>query len=70
MDRWESVNKANVFNKNYKKGFAQNRFKREQFKNITESSQFKRWFGDWQNDPKHASRVVNAAESLSVTSSI
>lgn len=36
MDRWESVNKANVFNKNYKKGFAQNRFKREQFKNITE----------------------------------
>ena len=40
------------------------------FKNITESLQFKRWFGDWQKDPKHASRVVNAAESLSVTSSI
>lgn len=40
------------------------------FKNVTESSQFERWFGDWQNDPKHASKVVNAAESLSVTSSI
>ena len=29
------------------------------FENVTESSQFKRWFGDWQNDPKHASKVVN-----------
>ena len=25
----------------------------------TESQQFKRWFGDWQNDPAHASKVVN-----------
>lgn len=24
------------------------------------SQQFKRWFGDWQNDPAHASKVVNA----------
>ena len=26
----------------------------------TESQQFKRWFGDWQNDPQNASKVVNA----------
>lgn len=34
MDRWESVKQAEVFQKNNKKGFAQNRFKREQFKKI------------------------------------
>lgn len=27
---------------------------------VTQSQQFKRWFGDWQNDPAHASKVVNA----------
>ena len=27
--------------------------------NVTESQQFKRWFGDWQNDPAKASKVVN-----------
>ena len=26
----------------------------------TQSKQFKRWFGDWQNDPQNASKVVNA----------
>lgn len=26
----------------------------------TQSQQFKRWFGDWQNDPANASKVVNA----------
>lgn len=26
---------------------------------VTESQQFKRWFGDWQNDPANASKVVN-----------
>ena len=25
----------------------------------TESSQFKRWFGDWQNNPARASKAVN-----------
>ena len=30
------------------------------FENVTESKQFKRFFGDWQNDPKNASKVVNA----------
>lgn len=35
MDRWESVKKAKVFQKNDRKSFAQNRFKREQFKQIT-----------------------------------
>lgn len=25
----------------------------------TQSRQFKRWFGDWQNDPANASKVVN-----------
>ena len=25
----------------------------------TQSQQFKRWFGDWQNDPANASKVVN-----------
>lgn len=34
MDRWESVKDAEVFAKNHKKGFAPNRFKREQFKQI------------------------------------
>ena len=34
MDRWQSVKDASVFSKNTKKGFAQNRFTREQFKNI------------------------------------
>lgn len=34
IDRWESVKDAKVFQKNYRKGFAQNRFEREQFKNI------------------------------------
>ena len=28
--------------------------------NFTQSLQFKRWFGDWQNDPQKASKVVNA----------
>lgn len=26
---------------------------------VTESQQFKRWFGDWQNNPENASKVVN-----------
>ena len=25
----------------------------------TQSQQFKRWFGDWQNHPESASKVVN-----------
>ena len=29
-------------------------------KNDTESQQFKRWFGDWQNHPGNASKIVNA----------
>lgn len=29
-------------------------------KNVTQSQQFKRWFGDWQNHPDSASKVVNA----------
>ena len=28
--------------------------------NVTESQQFKRWFGDWQRHPHNASKVVNA----------
>ena len=28
--------------------------------NVTQSKQFKRWFGDWQNHPENASKVVNA----------
>lgn len=27
--------------------------------NVTQSQQFKRWFGDWQNHPESASKVVN-----------
>lgn len=26
---------------------------------VTQSQQFKRWFGDWQNDPENASKIVN-----------
>ena len=29
-------------------------------RNQTESDNFKRWFGDWQNDPANASKVMNA----------
>lgn len=29
-------------------------------KNQTETENFKKWFGDWQNDPASASKVVNA----------
>ena len=29
------------------------------FKNVVETQQFKRWFGDWQNNPKKASKIVN-----------
>lgn len=28
-------------------------------RNQTESKEFKQWFGDWQNDPANASKVVN-----------
>ena len=28
--------------------------------NVTQSQQFKRWFGDWQNHPESASKVMNA----------
>ena len=35
MERWRSVKDAPVFQRNYKKGFAQNRFRREEFKNIS-----------------------------------
>lgn len=34
LDRWKSVKNAQVFQKNDKKGFAQNRFTREQFEKI------------------------------------
>ncbi|MDY4255987.1 MAG: hypothetical protein SOX69_09755, partial [Oscillospiraceae bacterium] len=27
---------------------------------VTQSLQFKRWFGDWQNHPENASKIVNA----------
>lgn len=30
------------------------------FSSVTETLQFKRWFGDWQNHPENASKVVNA----------
>ena len=29
------------------------------FGNVTQSQQFKRWFGDWEKNPKTASKVVN-----------
>ena len=28
-------------------------------KNVTQSQQFKRWFGDWEKNPHTASKVVN-----------
>ena len=45
------------------------RFSEKVNMNISEnvqSQQFKRWFGDWQNDPAHASKVVNADGTLKV----
>lgn len=32
---------------------------KSKFKNITETQQFKRWFGDWQKHPELASKIVN-----------
>ena len=34
MDRWQSVKDSKVFEKNSQKGFAQNRFQKEEFKQI------------------------------------
>lgn len=34
--------------------------------NVTKTQQFKRWFGDWENHPKAASKVVNADGSPKV----
>ena len=33
-------------------------FVNTKFENVTQTQQFKRWFGDWQKDPKRASKVV------------
>lgn len=33
---------------------------KSRFSDITLSQQFKRWFGDWQNHPENASKIVNA----------
>ena len=35
-------------------------FVNTKFENVTQTQQFKRWFGDWQKNPKRASKVVNA----------
>lgn len=32
---------------------------KKKFENVTQTQQFKRWFGDWENDPSNASKVVN-----------
>lgn len=29
------------------------------FRNVTQTKQFKRWFGDWETHPETASKVVN-----------
>jgi len=31
-----------------------------QVDDVTKSLQFTRWFGDWQNSPEKASKIVNA----------
>jgi len=33
-------------------------FVNTKFENVTQTQQFKRWFGDWQKNPKRASKVV------------
>lgn len=33
---------------------------KQKLNNVTQSQQFKRWFGDWKNHPESASKVVNA----------
>ena len=35
-------------------------------KNVTESVQFKRWFGNWIENPEKASKIVNADGSLEI----
>lgn len=37
-----------------------------QISDVTQSQQFKRWFGDWQNHPEDASKVVNDDGTLKV----
>lgn len=41
FDRWQSVKNDKVFENNHKKGFAQNRFQREEFKKIAERTPVK-----------------------------
>ena len=35
-------------------------FVKSKFQDVTETQQFKRWFGDWEKHPEAASKVVNA----------
>ena len=35
-------------------------FVKSKFQDVTETQQFKRWFGDWKKHPEAASKVVNA----------
>ena len=43
---------------------------KSKFKNITESQQFKRWFGDWQNYPKNAVKVEEAKSQTAPTPTV
>lgn len=49
MNRWESVKDAKVFTNNSRKCFAQNRFKREQFRNIAMRTPVDRIKGAYAN---------------------
>jgi hypothetical protein len=63
MNRWESVKDAKVFQKNSKKGFSQNRFKREQFKSIAEKTPVDRINSTFANIQKFMNRTKIKGDS-------
>ena len=56
------IKMAEIFAEEIEKTDGQNTtngVKYSKYKDISNTKQFKRWFGDWQNNPKKASKVVN-----------
>lgn len=63
MDRWESVKQAQVFQKNDRKGFAQNRFKREQFRKIAQRTPADRVHSAYAHIKQRLTKIKDKGES-------
>lgn len=63
MDRWESVKDAPVYQKNERKGFAQNRFKRDQFRKIAEKTPNALVQLAYSNIEKIKSRIIDKGDT-------